>query len=100
MQRRPNMTRFLTRETGLAARTGGATPLPPSSATQPEAGAAPHHPGLGLSEILALVREDLTRVEREFDHHLGSDVEIIETVGRYIAEGGGKRIRPALFLLC
>ncbi len=53
-----------------------------------------------LPEILALVAEDLARVEREFDTHLGSDVEIIETVGRYIAEGGGKRIRPALFLLC
>ena len=53
-----------------------------------------------LAEILALVGDDLARVEREFDGHLGSDVEIIETVGRYIAEGGGKRIRPALFLLC
>ena len=53
-----------------------------------------------LSDILDLVGEDLARVEREFDGHLGSDVEIIETVGRYIAEGGGKRIRPALFLLC
>ena len=53
-----------------------------------------------LAEILALVGDDLARVEREFDGHLGSDIEIIETVGRYIAEGGGKRIRPALFLLC
>jgi len=53
-----------------------------------------------LAEILAYVGEDLARVEREFDAHLGSEVEIIETVGRYIAEGGGKRIRPALFLLC
>jgi octaprenyl-diphosphate synthase len=53
-----------------------------------------------LAEILALVEGDLVKVEREFDRHLGSDIEIIETVGRYIAEGGGKRIRPALFLLC
>jgi octaprenyl-diphosphate synthase len=53
-----------------------------------------------LAEILALVGDDLVKVEREFDRHLGSDIEIIETVGRYIAEGGGKRIRPALFLLC
>jgi len=53
-----------------------------------------------LNGILALIGDDLARVEREFDSHLGSDVEIIETVGRYIAEGGGKRIRPALFLLC
>ncbi|HET6373128.1 MAG TPA: polyprenyl synthetase family protein [Candidatus Polarisedimenticolia bacterium] len=53
-----------------------------------------------LADILGLVGDDLARVEREFDSNLGSDVEIIETVGRYIAEGGGKRIRPALFLLC
>ena len=84
----------------LAQRAGGATPLRPPSAAQPETGAAARQAGLGLSEILALVHDDLVRVEREFDRHLGSDVEIIETVGRYIAEGGGKRIRPALFLLC
>ncbi len=69
---------------------GRATSLPLSS---PAGGAL-------LSDILGLVGEDLSRVEREFSGHLGSDVEIIETVGNYIAEGGGKRIRPALFLLC
>jgi len=68
---------------------GGAAPL-----RSPRAGT------VLLSDILALVGEDLARVESEFDGHLGSDVEIIETVGRYIAKGGGKRIRPALFLLC
>ncbi len=53
-----------------------------------------------LGEVMGLVGEDLARVERMFDEHLGSEVPIIETLGRYIAEGGGKRIRPALFLLC
>ncbi len=53
-----------------------------------------------LSDVLRLVGDDLGRVEMEFSGHLGSDVDIIETVGRYIADGGGKRIRPALFLLC
>jgi octaprenyl-diphosphate synthase len=82
-----------------APRAGGTAPraashqpsLPPSAA-----------PSLSqrLPEILSLVGDDLARVEREFDGHLGSDVAIIETVGRYISEGGGKRIRPALFLLC
>ena len=81
---------------------GGAHPVPRSrSANVNTVAAVPPKPGKTLlAEILALVGDDLARVEREFDGHLGSDVEIIETVGRYIAEGGGKRIRPALFLLC
>ncbi|HEY3174310.1 MAG TPA: polyprenyl synthetase family protein [Candidatus Polarisedimenticolia bacterium] len=81
---------------------GGAQPVRSREVTQSGA------PGRGVTaadkarlvEILALVGDDLVKVEREFDRHLGSDIEIIETVGRYIAEGGGKRIRPALFLLC
>jgi len=79
-----------------APRAGGAAQ--PLSSTPP---AGPPGPGpRRLHDILALIGDDLARVEREFDSHLGSDVGIIETVGRYIAEGGGKRIRPALFLLC
>jgi octaprenyl-diphosphate synthase len=53
-----------------------------------------------LKEILALIGDDLARVEKEFAGSLGSDVAIIDTLGRYVGEGGGKRIRPALFLLC
>jgi len=83
-------------------RAGGAAPLSPSTTSADAAGlhALPVPGPARLAEILALVADDLSRVEREFDGHLGSDVEIIERVGRYIAEGGGKRIRPALFLLC
>ena len=51
------------------------------------------------SDILALVAEPLCRVEEEFRRNLDSDVEIIAEIGRYIAESGGKRIRPALVLL-
>lgn len=61
----------------------------------PEMGAA-----VRLKEILALIGDDLARVEKEFEGSLGSDVGIIDTLGRYVGEGGGKRIRPALFLLC
>lgn len=56
--------------------------------------------GARLREILALIGDDLARVEKEFAGSLGSDVGIIDTLGRYVGEGGGKRIRPALFLLC
>jgi len=55
---------------------------------------------MSLAGILSTIGEDLARVEMEFDSHLGSDIEIIDKIGTYIAKGGGKRIRPALFLLC
>jgi octaprenyl-diphosphate synthase len=50
-------------------------------------------------EVFSLVREDLGRVEAELATLLGSEVRSIDTTGRYIREGGGKRIRPALVLL-
>jgi len=53
-----------------------------------------------LAQILAPIEEDLLSVERELRRSLGSDIEIIRTVGQYLSEGGGKRIRPALLLLC
>ncbi len=56
--------------------------------------------GAGLASILSQIGDDLARVEKEFVGNLGSDVQIIDTLGRYVGEGGGKRIRPALFLLC
>ncbi len=53
-----------------------------------------------LAGILAPVEKDLLRVERDLGERLGSNVEILGAIGRYLSEGGGKRIRPALLLLC
>ena len=52
-----------------------------------------------LKEIVHLVEDDLVRVEALFEEHLRSDVRLVGEIGRYILEGGGKRIRPALLLL-
>ena len=52
-----------------------------------------------LKEILLLVEEDLVRVEALFEEQVRSDVKLVGEIGRYIREGGGKRIRPALLLL-
>ena len=52
-----------------------------------------------LKEIVHLVEDDLVRVEALFQEHLRSDVGLVGEIGRYILEGGGKRIRPALLLL-
>ncbi len=51
------------------------------------------------ADVLALVSEPLADVEREFRKNLRSDVAVIREIGRYIAESGGKRIRPGLLLL-
>ncbi len=51
------------------------------------------------ADVMALVSEPLQAVEREFQRNLESEVPVIAEVGRYIAESGGKRIRPGLLLL-
>lgn len=52
-----------------------------------------------LKDILSLVQDDLAKVEELFDEQCRSDVKLVAEIGRYIREGGGKRIRPALLLL-
>jgi octaprenyl-diphosphate synthase len=52
-----------------------------------------------LKEIVALVEEDLARVEVLFAEQFRSDVALVAEIGRYVQDGGGKRIRPALLLL-
>jgi octaprenyl-diphosphate synthase len=53
----------------------------------------------GLNEIVALVEDDLAKVEEVFGTQVLSDVKLVAEIARYIQEGGGKRIRPALLLL-
>ena len=45
------------------------------------------------------IREDLREVEREFARHVQSQVQLIPTMGTYIQNSGGKRIRPAVLLM-
>ena len=45
------------------------------------------------------IRDDLKQVEREFARQVQSQVELIPTIGNYIQDGGGKRIRPAVLLM-
>ena len=54
---------------------------------------------LGLKDIVRLVEDDLGRVEEIFRSQVRSDVRLVGEIGRYIQEGGGKRVRPALLLL-
>ena len=45
------------------------------------------------------IRQDLLEVEREFTRHVQSQVALIPTIGNYVKESGGKRIRPAVLLM-
>jgi len=52
-----------------------------------------------LALMFEPIREDLLEVEREFARHVQSQVELIPTIGNYIQNSGGKRIRPAVLLM-
>lgn len=52
-----------------------------------------------LAQMFEPIREDLEAVEREFARHIQSQVALIPTMGEYIQNGGGKRIRPAVLLM-
>lgn len=54
---------------------------------------------MDLSEIRAPVAEDMQIVDRLILRRLKSDVTLINQIGRYIIESGGKRLRPLTVLL-
>ena len=54
---------------------------------------------VALAQLFEPIREDLREVEREFARHVQSQVALIPTIGNYIQDGGGKRIRPAVLLM-
>jgi octaprenyl-diphosphate synthase len=53
-----------------------------------------------MEKALALLQEDLTKVEAQFRKDLDSEVDLIRKVGEYVLASGGKRLRPMLLLLC
>ena len=52
-----------------------------------------------LKDLLQLIDKDFSAVNRLIAEQLKSPVALIEEIGRYIVESGGKRLRPALVLL-
>ena len=49
--------------------------------------------------IRALIADDISRVDRLIHEKLHSDVALIDQLGHYIVNSGGKRLRPTLLLL-
>ena len=60
---------------------------------------APEAPKMGLEAIFDLVADDFARINQLIPRQLSSGVEMVEEIGRYIVEGGGKRLRPLIVLL-
>ena len=54
---------------------------------------------LRLRRAYDLISEKLGKVEEELLLHFRSPIPTIDRIGTYLAQGGGKRIRPALLLL-
>lgn len=50
-------------------------------------------------EIYKLIEDGMAQVEEEIKRHSSSGVPLIDHIGRYICDSGGKRIRPAILLL-
>jgi len=52
-----------------------------------------------MESVIALLKDDMQAVEKQFEKHLASDVQLISKVGQYVLSSGGKRIRPMLLIL-
>jgi len=54
---------------------------------------------MDISAIRSLVEDDMNAVDRLILHRLESDVVLINQIGHYIVNSGGKRLRPMIVLL-
>ena len=52
-----------------------------------------------LNRLFELVASDFAAVNELIPRQLTSDVDLVESIGRYIVESGGKRLRPLIVLL-
>ena len=52
-----------------------------------------------VEEIFSLVKHELRQVEEDFEKQIRDASPIVASIGHYLHEGGGKRVRPALVLL-
>jgi octaprenyl-diphosphate synthase len=63
-----------------------------------KASAAPN--SMNLAPIQSLIAADMRAVDALIQQRLHSDVVLINQISHYIVNSGGKRLRPALVLLC
>ncbi|HOK46361.1 MAG TPA: polyprenyl synthetase family protein [Bryobacteraceae bacterium] len=54
---------------------------------------------MAVRDIIGLIDEELSRVEREISLEWMASVDAITMIGNYLRSSGGKRLRPALVIL-
>jgi len=54
---------------------------------------------MNIQEITALVGEDFSKTNTLIHQSLGCELPLIENIGNYIVDNGGKRLRPLMVLL-
>ena len=54
---------------------------------------------LTAKRVFTLITAELAQVESEFERQARSNVQVIDYLGDYLRESGGKRVRPALTIL-
>ena len=54
---------------------------------------------IDIKSVISLVEADMTLVNKSIASNLDSDVALINQLGRYIVQAGGKRLRPVALLL-
>ncbi|HUR97536.1 MAG TPA: polyprenyl synthetase family protein [Pyrinomonadaceae bacterium] len=50
-------------------------------------------------KIFSLIKPEMAMVEAEFERQASSNVQVINYLGDYLRQSGGKRVRPALLVL-
>ncbi len=56
-------------------------------------------PQVSAHRIFDLIKGELSLVEAEFERQASSNIQVINYLGEYLRESGGKRVRPALLIL-
>jgi octaprenyl-diphosphate synthase len=54
---------------------------------------------MGAYKIFDLIKVELRLVEEEFERQASSNIQVVNYLGEYLRQSGGKRIRPALLIL-
>lgn len=54
---------------------------------------------MDIYRIQKVVEQEMAAVDSAISMHLKSDIELINEIGAYIVDGGGKRLRPILLIL-
>lgn len=55
---------------------------------------------ISARRIFSIIANELAQVEVEFERQARSNVQVIDYLGEYLRASGGKRVRPALTILC